>query len=157
MNIVLIAQALRALANALETPEGSVTADTVVPVAGKPRGRPARGEAVPTAAAPTASAPAAAVSPATTATQLGAAPPAATPAAAATAPNGAALTHALVAPTFTANAKQHGREFVVKCMKKFNAATFDKVPAAQLQAFKTMLEAGPQPETNVNDVEDLMG
>jgi len=150
LNVQLIAAALRALADAIETPaseSGAIAAPALSPALGKPRGRPVKGET--TAGTPPA--------PAATPTPAATAAPVAAPAASATAPNGAALTHALVAPTFTASAKQHGRELVVKCMKKFNAATFDKVPVAQLQAFKTMLEAGPQPETNANDVEDLMG
>lgn len=132
-----------------------IIAQTAVPTVtpGKPRGRPVRGESAPTAAAPSAPAPAPVASPATTAPPTGVALPAATPAAAGT----ASITYASLAPTFLAAAKTHKREFVVKCMAKFGATQFDKVPADKLPDFKAMLEAGPQPETNANDVADLMG
>lgn len=128
-------------------------ADTVAPPVGKPRGRPVRGENAPTAAAPSAPVPAPVASPVTTVPPTGVAPPAATLAAAGT----ASITYASLAPTFLAAAKTHKREFVVKCMAKFGATQFDKVPADKLPDFKAMLEAGPQPETNANDVADLMG
>lgn len=151
MNLTQVAAALRALADAIETPADPLS-PSVIPV-GKPRGRPVKGESAPTAAAPSAPVPAPVASPATTAPPTGVALPAATPAAAGT----ASITYASLAPTFLAAAKTHKREFVVKCMAKFGATQFDKVPSDKLPDFKAMLEAGPQPETNANDVADLMG
>src|SRR5262249_1880978 len=139
-----IAQALRMLADAIETPAQETAPSaasapasapaTPAPAAPKPRGRPAKGESAP-------SAPAAAPAPA-------AAAPAAAPA--------SNLTHAIVANDFKAAAAAHGRDFVAGLLKKHGAATFDKVK--DLETFQAELKAGPQAAAApANNADDLLG
>lgn len=150
MNTTRIAQALRMLADAIETPNApaatvaapaSAPAETsIAPVAAKRGpGRPPKSESPPTAAAPTA-------------------PPAAATAPASTAPAQATsgLTHAVVAQDFKNAAAKHGRDFVVGLLKAHNAPTFDKVPVAKLADFQAALRAGPQAAPS-GAADDLLG
>ncbi len=166
MNIPAMAKALRALADAIETPAATAPALAPVPatllaaaapavpvvaaVAAtaivRPRGRP-----------PGAAKPAAAVAPPATP-----APTAAAPAAPATASLSAAatlgasgLTHAAVANDFKAAALAHGRDFVKGLLTAHGAATFDKVK--DLAAFQAQLKAGPQAAAPAVDAADLLG
>lgn len=151
MNTTRIAQALRMLADAIETP--SASADTAAapasapaptptaPAAAKPRGRPP-GSVNKTAAPSAPPAPAAAAS-----------------SAAPTAPAQAAsnLTHAIVANDFKAAALAHGRDFVKGLLTAHNAPTFDKV--TDLATFQAQLKAGPQatPAAPTGAADDLLG
>jgi hypothetical protein len=150
LNTQKIAAALRALADAIETPVSANTAVAPAPVATptgeaaseKPkRGRPPN--SAPVAAAPVAAAPVTA-------------PVAAAPAvSAASAPAASGLTHATVAADFKTAAAKHGRDFVVSLMKAHSAPTFDKVK--DLATFQQQLRAGPAAQQAASPVDDLMG
>jgi hypothetical protein len=152
LNTQKIAAALRALADAIETPisvnivAGPATAapsTTGEAAAEKPkRGRP-----------PATPAPAAVAAPATAPVTL---PAAAAPvASAAPAPAAQGLTHATVAGDFKTAAAKHGRDFVVSLMKAHSAPTFDKVK--DLATFQQQLRAGPAAQQAASPVDDLMG
>jgi hypothetical protein len=150
LNTQKIAAALRALADAIETPVSANTA--VAPAtAATPTGeaaseKPKRGRppnSAPVAAAPVAAAPVTA-------------PVAAAPAvSAASAPAASGLTHATVAADFKTAAAKHGRDFVVSLMKAHSAPTFDKVK--DLATFQQQLRAGPAAQQAASPVDDLMG
>ena len=148
MNFTRIAEALRALAAAIETPADVVMQQPPQPVDPTPaprRGRPPKGaEGTPVSAPP-------AVLTVPTA-PTSAAP---SPAVAATAQTN--LTHAALAPTFLAAAKTHGREFVIGVMKSFGAESFDKVPVAKLAEAKAAFERGPVAKPVAADGSDLLG
>ncbi len=152
MNTTAIAAALRALADAIETPPAAAAtveipatatsaqaaATTTVPAAARPRGRP------PGAAKPAA--------PAVTASATPSAPIAAAPVAT---PGASGLTHAAVANDFKAAALAHGRDFVKGLLTAHGAATFDKVK--DLAAFQAQLKAGPLAAAPTVDASDLLG
>jgi hypothetical protein len=153
LNTQKIAAALRALADAIETPT------SVSIVAGPATAAPSTGEAAaekpkrgrPPAAAPVAAAPSAPAPVTTPVVVAGTA--AATSAAPAPAASG--LTHATVAGDFKTAAAKHGRDFVVGLMKAHGAPTFDKVK--DLATFQAQLRAGPQVAAPAGAVDDLMG
>lgn len=157
MNTQAIAAALRALADAIETPAASVAATPASPTAatapsapvqeGQPKpkrgpGRPAKGE-----------------EPAAPPTATPVSPPAAPVAAAASSaavPSGS-LTTAIVAKDFTAAAATHGIEFVKGLLKQYaKGATFDTVPQELLPKMQAALRAGPQ-AAPAQTAQDLLG
>lgn len=158
MNARLMAAALHALANALETPADAAhapsspapsappqeaVADVAAPAKKRGPGRPAKGEE--------GSAPAVAATP----TPAVAAPTAA-PATSTTPAASATLTHAGVANDFKDAAAKHGIEFVKGLLKQFaKGATFDTVPVALLGNMQTALRAGPAPKAET--AADLLG
>lgn len=151
MNTKLIAAALHALANAIETPESAMVAESASPPAStsasdapKKRGpgRPPRGEE----SAAVAATPAGAV-----------APPASVAATAPVAATDAKLTHAIVANDFKAAAQAHGVAFVKGMLAQFaKGATFDTVPPDLLGKAQAYLKAGPQ-KAAADPVDDLLG
>jgi hypothetical protein len=154
LNTQKIAAALRALADAIETPVSANTA--VAPAtAATPTGeaaseKPKRGRPPNPSAAPVA---AAALAPAPVTTPVVAAV-AVVATSAAPAPAATGLTHATVAGDFKTAAAKHGRDFVVSLMKAHSAPTFDKVK--DLATFQAQLRAGP-PTVAQAAVDDLMG
>lgn len=155
MNTTLIAAALRALANAIESPADATPATSAPAAASAPATTseaPKRGPGRPRLSAPTATAaPTQATAPATASP---AAPSAAAPTAAVPATTG--LTHAIVANDFKAAALAHGRDFVKGLLTAHGAPTFDKVK--DLATFQAQLRAGPQAApAPTGAADDLLG